>query len=363
MRNQFAISWGPRYLASRGFTEVITQTWAIGYAPGNGTALFNHLCAKGHTVEQLQDAGLVVITRTGRPIDRFRDRITAPVLDEDGHIVAFIGRASPAAPPSTPKYLNSPNSDLYRKHEILFGLAQAESRLAVGAQPVLVEGLWDAIAVSTDYRFAGLAPCGTALTAHHVDALARRAPVRDLGVIAAFDSDPAGHRAMLSAYEKLTSVTDHTYAVRLPPGRDPADLLQIGGPDYVANALDGLSHLADFVVDAVLDQAATAPDGYRPLDHAEGRLHALRASTAVLIGKPAADVHRQIRRIAERLGETVPTVMAAYVDNPRREIDLASTGLPTSRQALLRSFDRTAATDDRRALSARPRSPDLAPSR
>jgi DNA primase len=360
LRDQFTSSWGPRYLAERGFSEPITQTWAIGYAPGKGTALLNHLCVNGYTIEQLQDAGLVVITRTGRPLDRFRDRITIPVLDEDGHTVAFIGRAAPTAPADTPKYLNSPTSDLYQKHKVLFGLAQAKDRLSAGAQPVLVEGPWDAIAISTDYRFAGLAPCGTSLTDHHVKVLADRAPVRDVGVIAAFDSDPAGHKAMLAAYEKLTLVTNHTYAVRFPAGTDPADLLRIGGPDYVAIAMDQPSHLADLVVDAVLDKATARPYGYRPLDHVEGRLNALRAGTAVLIGKPPGDVHRQIRRIAERLNEPVQEVMSAFMDNPIHEATLAATGLPRSPRALFTSSRRASAGSSEVRLTTGQRSQDFA---
>ena len=120
-------------------------------------------------------AGLARRSRRGTLIDTFRDRAMLPIRSTDGTIIAFIGRAADHAAPGTPKYLNSPATSVYHKGEILFGLWEARDALASGVRPVIVEGPLDAIAVTTagHGKYVGVAPCGTALTAHHTAALAR----------------------------------------------------------------------------------------------------------------------------------------------------------------------------------------------
>jgi hypothetical protein len=174
------------------------------------TALVDHLRTRGYTDAQLLDAGIGLRTRRGTVVDRFRDRLMFPVRDPGGQrIVGFLGRALVEAE-DTPRYLNSPATALYRKGEVLYGLGAEPARraLADGARPVLVEGPLDAIAVTGagGGRYAGVAPCGTALTTAQVAALDTHAgPLAGRGVITAFDHDPGGRQAALRAYQLLAA--------------------------------------------------------------------------------------------------------------------------------------------------------------
>ena len=169
----------------------------------------------------IETAGLARPSRRGTLIDTFRNRAMLPIRSATGTVIAFIGRAPDRSGAGVPKYLNSPKTSLYDKSEILFGLWEAQDALADGARPVLVEGPFDAIAVTTagQGRFAGLAPCGTALSARHADALSRIADLPTAGVLVAFDPDPPGRRAAVRAYRLLSKLTARTSAVTLPAGQ------------------------------------------------------------------------------------------------------------------------------------------------
>ena len=141
-------SWVPGYLTTRGSDQTVMTRWHIGYAPGGWTTLLSHLRSLGYEDALVEAAGLSRRSSRGTFIDIFRDRAMLPIRDEQDNLAGFIGRASPGAPPSVPKYLNSPQTAVYAKGNILFGLHQARDHLAAGAQPVLVEGPFDAIAVT-----------------------------------------------------------------------------------------------------------------------------------------------------------------------------------------------------------------------
>lgn len=137
----------------------------------------------------------------------------------DGTVAGFIGRARPGAGPGVPKYLNGPETATFNKGDLLSGLNQARRRLARGAIPVIVEGPFDAIAVTAadPGRYAGMAPCGTALTSHQVAALADIADVRETGTLVALDGDTAGHHGAVKAYGILRTVTAKMTAADLRP--------------------------------------------------------------------------------------------------------------------------------------------------
>jgi hypothetical protein len=134
-------------------------------------------------IDAIQAAGLATCSSRGTLIDRFRDRIMLPVHDAAGLLAGFTGRANPGAGPDTPKYLNSPQTATYKKSHLLFGLSQARPALARGAVPVIVEGAFDAIAISIadPGRHAGLAPCGTALTCEQAAQLSQAADLPRTG--------------------------------------------------------------------------------------------------------------------------------------------------------------------------------------
>ncbi len=213
--------------------------------------------------------------------------------------------------PDVPKYLNSPRSCLYDKGALLFGLWEAREALKAGARPVIVEGPLDAIAVSTAgrQRFAGVAPCGTALTRRHLAALNQVADLAAVGVLAGFDADPAGRRAAVRAYHLLCQFTDKVDAISFPHGQDPAQILAGEGPAALAGMLATYTRpLADLVIDSEFDRWADW------LRFAEGQVNALRSTAALIAAMPPGHVGRQVSRVATRLDMAHATVTHAVTD-------------------------------------------------
>lgn len=190
-----------------------------GYAPAGWTGLTTHLRQLGYTDTQLLDAGLAIPTRRDTLVDRFRDRLMFTVRDTTGAPVAFVGRKSPADDnPDAPKYLNTPETAVYRKSETLYGLGDADQIIRAGAIPVVVEGAIDAQAITQagQGRYVGLAALGTALTPQHVQALVDVAELHHRPVLLGYDADPAGHQAT----ERAAALLHHTGASI--EGRPPA---------------------------------------------------------------------------------------------------------------------------------------------
>ena len=238
-RSHMPGSWVPGYLSARGFGTVVQQRWQIGYAPAGWDTLTCHLRAAGYPDRLIEAAGLAHRSRRGTLIDTFRDRAVLPIRAADGTIVAFIGRAPAGAGPGVPKYLNSPHTALYDKSSVLFGLWEARGALASGARPVIVEGPFDAIAVTTagHGRYAGVAPCGTALTSHHLATLDDAADLQATGVLVAFDPDQAGRarcRAGLPPAHPAHQQPDLGEASR--PGKTQRRSSQSHGPSALASS-------------------------------------------------------------------------------------------------------------------------------
>jgi DNA primase len=286
-------SWVPSYLAVRGFERTTASQWRVGYAPAGWTTLIRHLRDLGYDDTTIQAVGLARRSSRGTLIDHFRDRVMLPVRNEHGRLAGFIGRARPDAGPNVPKYLNSPETVAYTKGAILFGLHEARSQLAHGATPVIVEGPFDVIAVTTanPRRYAGLAPCGTALTSRQVSALARLADLRQRGVLLALDGDDAGRHGTIKAYQTLIAVTAKMSAAILPPDRDPAHILQTEGATALACTLQHTVPLARIVIDTHLDHWAGL------LHYAESQLHAMRSAAQLIARLLPPETAAQIRQL------------------------------------------------------------------
>jgi DNA primase catalytic core len=290
---QLARSWVPAYLAERGIGNATMRHWRIGYAPGGWTALTGHLRALSHSDDAIQAAGLARLSSRGTLIDHFRDRVMLPVHDERGNIAGFLGRARPGAGPQVPKYLNSPETSSYHKGSLLFGLHQARDLLARGATPVIVEGPFDAIAVTVadPGHHAGLAPCGTALTSKQAAILAQAADLGSTGVLVAFDDDPAGRKAAVRAHGILRTVSSRLQSAVLS-GKDPAEILQTEGPAALRAVLrDQVQPLSAVVIDAHLALWE------RRLHDPEGPLLAMRSTATVIAGLLPAGRAEAIRQI------------------------------------------------------------------
>ena len=309
---QLAGSWAPGYLRARGLTTAAIRDWRIGYAPAGWTALTSHLRSLGHDDDAIQAAGLATRGSRGTLIDRFRDRIMLPVHDASGMLAGFTGRARPGAGPDTPRYLNGPQTATYKKSHLLFGLYQARPDLARGAIPVIVEGPFDAIAVTIadPGHHAGLAPCGTALTPQQAAQLSQAADLARTEILVAFDSDTAGRKAAIRAHSILRPLTGRLQSAALD-GKDPAEILQRDGPAALRAILrEHRQPLSALLIDASIEQWGPR------LDDTSGPLLAMRSTARLIAGLLPDDTASQIRDItAGRELQTTDDLLRP-VDNP-----------------------------------------------
>jgi DNA primase len=304
-------SWVPQYLEARGLSPAAQARWHAGYAPASWDALTRHLRALGYADELIERAGLARQSQLGSLIDVFRDRAVFPILSSGGIVTGFIGRAREERVAGAPKYLNTPRTCLYDKSTLLFGLFEAHTVLAAGARPVIVEGPFDAIAVteSGQPQHAGVASCGAALTARHVAALAQAADLGGRGAVVAFDPDAAGRRAAVRAYHLLSTFTHKIDVAEFEPGQDPAQVFAGEGPAVLARILANRARpLADVVIDHEIERWS------RWTCYPEGQIHALRAAARLIAAMPPSHVGRQVSRLAARLDLDHAVVTEAVTD-------------------------------------------------
>jgi DNA primase len=332
---------GPRqYLAQRHLDEVLDDPrWTIGYAPPGWTRLLPHLEDRGFTSTEIHAAGLTVETRTGSLVDRFRDRIMLGIRDTNGQLVGYVGRCPPRARPDTPKYLNTPRTNVFAKGQHLFGLAEQRDRLRAGAVPVLAEGPLDVLAIAkVGDEFAAASPCGTALGPAQAETL--REHSRHDTVVVAYDADAAGDRAARTAYGRLAPLFESIHSARLPEGHDPASLAA-AEPDSLTVSLRTAGPLADQLVDHVLRH-------YEPkLDNAEARICALHESTLLIARLRPDDVARQVARVADQLRLSPAEVTRDLLEDFDRRQKASTT---SARTVALHSQTRRTSTTSRLSL-------------
>jgi DNA primase len=215
-----------RYLAERGIDAPTAETFGLGYAPGYSDFLLRRL-AKTLSTEVLVESGLAIRDDQGNVRDRFRGRITFPVRDLSGRAVGIGARILPSDDQRSdgPKYLNSPETPIYRKAEVLYNLDRAKGAIARGAEVFVVEGYTDVIALAQAGIETAVATCGTALGEGHFR-LASRFAQR---MVLLFDGDEAGARAAERAFAFLESFPVQPVVLILPAGQDPADFVRASG--------------------------------------------------------------------------------------------------------------------------------------
>lgn len=242
-RSMVRRSWVFDTLFSRNLADVLKPA-EVGWAPRGWTSTTLALTKQGFDERVLLAAGISRTNSDGTVVDVLHDRMTFPIRDEEGHIAGFTGRAGPDADDRTPKYLNTPATERFRKSALLYGLGESVAELrgdnGRGTWPVFVEGTLDRWAMLKAIKDTGLpltplAPCGTALTAEHLAAV-RRHTTKPF--VFAFDGDSAGQQAILRAWDELVKPgfggQPHR-AIELPPGTDPADMVSgHRGADLVA---------------------------------------------------------------------------------------------------------------------------------
>jgi DNA primase len=231
------------YAERRGLMRATLKEFRVGYAPNAKEALKTALFAKGFTETQLLDAGLIIKPDDGRPTyDRFRNRLTIPILDAKGRVIAFGARA--LDPDQEPKYLNSPETRLFDKGSTLFNVARARQPAFERGELIVVEGYMDVIALHQAGFANVVATLGTAFTERQMELLWHLAPEP----IVCFDGDRAGEAAAARAIDRMLPVLREGHSFRfafLPEGSDPDDLVRSKGAKAFAECLSGARPLID----------------------------------------------------------------------------------------------------------------------
>lgn len=308
-RSQVDRSWVPDYLNRRNLYPCLLPA-QLGHAPGGWDTTARHLMRRGYAESTLEAAGLVRRTTRGRLVDVFRDRLMVPLTDPTGVLVGFTGRAALGAEPSVPKYLNSPATEVFSKHDLLYGLAEDAAALRRGAMPVLVEGPMDRLALAQaagGLAVVGVAPCGTAFGPSQATVLLEAVGTRR-PIAVALDADDAGRAASRRVWEVLADAgAEHLRHIRLPGGKDPADLVRNGRGNVLRHAIAQNVPLAHAVADDTL-AAVPAREWQR------GLVAARQLFRTDLRRVPADQVAGYVAHVADRLQLETETVTAAAAE-------------------------------------------------
>ncbi|MDD2657140.1 MAG: DNA primase [Candidatus Pacebacteria bacterium] len=250
------------YAKSRGLTPETIIAWRLGYAPEAWRALLEALTAEGFTVPEMLAAGLVKEAdgKPGTYYDRFRNRLIFPIRDAAGRVVGFTGRA--LAADEQAKYLNSPETELYHKSEVLFGMDMAKEAIRVRKFTMLVEGQIDVIHAHQAGFSNAIALSGTALSERHLALMKRFSE----NLMLVLDADPAGLKATARSAALALTLGLRVKAARLPKGKDPADLISEDPKDFAKRVTE-----AKPIVEFFLAELAEGErDPHRLLRLAEG---------------------------------------------------------------------------------------------
>ncbi len=319
-------------LEERAMKPSTVATFRLGYAPHGWDGLAAHLTSRGFSLEEAEQAGLVVPRRSGEGhYDRFRHRLMFPISDLHGKIVAFSGRAlpwpegeEPAGDPPA-KYVNSPEGPLYKKSDLLFGIFEARVALRREGVAILSEGNFDVLAVHQAGFPHVVAPLGTAFTLAQAKLLKRYVS----RVVVLFDADGAGRKATRAAAPLLRAAGLLGSVVALPPGEDPDSFLRARGAEALAALIETAPSLLEHLIDAASSEAGADPaeraaaiEALGPLladveSPIEATLYVERVAQAFQIADLGA-VRRQLRRgvRAAREGRRSPPRAEAAAPSP-----------------------------------------------
>lgn len=284
-----------QFLGNRGFTPEATKKFGVGYAPKGWDNLLKYLRTRGFNDEELEATGM--FSRGQRGIyDRFRGRVIWPIRGIGGETIGF-GARKLYDDDQGPKYLNTPETQLYKKSQVLYGLDLAKRNIAKKKQIVVVEGYTDVMAAHLAGIDTAVATCGTAFGTDHIKIVRRLIGDDGSGgeVIFTFDGDAAGQKAALSAFREDQRFTAQTYVAVAKDGMDPCDLRLARGDAAVRALIETRKPLFEFAIQATMRN-------YN-LDTLEGRVQAMRAVAPILAGirdttlRPA-----YIRRVSGWLG-------------------------------------------------------------
>jgi DNA primase len=316
-----------QFLEERGFDRAAADHFGVGYAPRGGDDLLRHLRQAGFDEDELVAAGLVARGGHG-PYDRFRGRLLWPIRELSGDVVGFGARRLYDDDRIEAKYLNTPDTTLYKKSQVLYGLDLARKPIALSSQAVVVEGYTDVMACHLSGVESAIATCGTAFGEDHARILRRLMLDNDEfrgEVIFTFDGDAAGQKAALRAFQGDQQFVAQTYVAVEPGGRDPCELRLAEGDAGVRELVARRVPLYRFVLGNVisrydLDRADARVDAIRDAARLvssvrdRSKVEAFARELAGMVGADVDDVRNEVRRAAgrpdrgPRTGERVATV-------------------------------------------------------
>ena len=328
------------FLAERGFDEAAAAMFGCGFAPAGWDKLTKHLLGRGFELTELIKAQLTKEGRQG-PIDRFHRRLLWPIRDLGGEVVGFGARRIFDDDQIQAKYLNTSESPIYKKSQVLFGIDLAKREIAKRHQVVVVEGYTDVMAMHLAGVPTAVASCGTAFGTDHMSLLRRLLIDDDINgeVIFTFDGDAAGQKAAMKAFEGEQAFSAQTYIAVAPDGMDPCELRQAKGDVAVRDLVARRTPLIEFAIRTQLEDY--------DLDSVDGRVDALKKmvpfvaqikdrskrdgyATKLAWWVGWADEAAVVRRVRETAGGTVPNkrrvaqadpnqvALAVEVDGPVR---------------------------------------------
>jgi DNA primase len=290
------------YLATRGISQESVEKFGIGYAPGYPDFLLKRL-SRTYSAELLVEAGLVAKDAGGALRDRFRGRVMFPIHDLSGNAVGFGGRllAGPNAPTNVAKYVNSPETSVYHKGNLLYNFNRAKADITQSGRAFLVEGYTDVIALDQAGLPTAVATCGTALGEDHVRLLSRFAAK----AVLAFDSDEAGARAAERAHQFHERYAVDLSVLVLPAGQDPADFVLANGD----SAGEDFAEITERALPLVVYMIKRVVRNREMVD-AEGKARAIRAAVPIVAGLDDEVLRKEYAHfLAELVGVRVGEVL------------------------------------------------------
>ena len=288
------------YLAGRGLGEEVLRAFSVGYAPSAWDQVLTRGQRAGFSIDELHAAGLVQKGRQGGFYDRFRSRIMFPVRDPRGRVLGFGARG--LGEDAKPKYLNSPEGELYRKSRTLFGIERARAPIARRGRAIVVEGYTDVLALHQADVEEAVAVMGTAITPEQLQLLSGHAEE----AVLAMDADRAGRDAMVRAQRVAGAKKMRLRVAAMPAGEDPADMLAEGPADRFTALVAGAVDLPEFEVETALAAADLSSPASR--DRALDQVVPVLATMGESISRTEL-----VRRVADRL-DADPGLVARRVE-------------------------------------------------
>ena len=302
-------------MTKRGFDKGACETFGVGYAPDEWDGLTKFLREQGFTIDELETVGLSKMGQRG-PIDKFRNRLTWPIKDISGDVVGFGARKLASDEEDQgPKYLNTSETPIYKKSQVLYGLDMAKKEIAKKRQVVIVEGYTDVMAAQLAGITTAVATCGTAFGADHIRIIRRLLMDDDAfrgEVIFTFDGDAAGQKAAMRAFTEDQKFVTQTFVAVEPNGLDPCDLRQQKGDLALRDLIAKRVPLFEFAIRTEL--------ALHKLDSAEGRVNALNATAPLVAQIRDKSLRPEYSRLlAGWLGVEVETVSSAVAQGVKRQ--------------------------------------------